>query len=75
MSFIRCILADFGIAYVPKIGVPYRYASNGPFDVGPLLVPKKIRGGHVLYALITECGHVVELACRVGTFASMCVED
>lgn len=75
MSFIRCILADFGIAYVPKIGVAYRYASNGPFDVGPLLVPMKIRSGYVLYALITEGGHVGELACQVGTFASMCLED
>jgi len=75
MSFIRCVLADFGIAYVPKIGVPYRYASNGPFDVGPLLVPKKIRGGYVLYDLITQSGHVGELACQVGTFASMCQEN
>jgi hypothetical protein len=75
MSFIRCVLADFGIAYVPKVGVPYRYASSGPFDVGPLLVPKKIRNGYVLYDLVTRSGHVGELACQVGTFASMCLED
>ena len=74
MSFVRYNLADWGIAYVPKIDMPYRYASEGPFAIGPMLIPRQIKDGHVLYELFSANGGVVECACTVGAFASMCQE-
>lgn len=74
MSFTRYMLAELGLAYVPKVGAPYRYASEGPFAVGPLLVPKQIKDGHVLYELSSRNGASAECACTVGAFASMCRE-
>ena len=70
MSFIRALLADLGIAYVPKIGVAYRYASEGPFDIGPRFTPKEIKQGYVLYEMTQVSGHVSQLATTCGAFAS-----
>lgn len=74
MNFIRAVLADLRLAYVPKVGAAYRYSINGPFDLAPALMPKALRDGHVLYEIFHAGGHVSTHACSFGTFASMCKE-
>lgn len=71
MSFTRYMLANWRIAFIPKIGVEYRYASNGPFDLGPRFTPKALKQGHVLYEMRLECGYVSDMACSYGVFASL----
>ena len=75
MSLIRYMLANWRIAYVPKIGVSYRYASEGPFKLGKVLTPRQIKQGHVLYEIAYRDGMTVECACETGVFASMCQEN
>jgi hypothetical protein len=80
MSFIRYTLASWKLAFVPKLGVRYRYAIEGPFEIGPVLIPKEIKRGFVLYEIhhiATDSKgdkYVSEHACPCGVFASMCVE-
>lgn len=71
MSFTRYMLASLRIAFLPKIGTPYRYASQGPFEIGPIFTPKKISCGYVLYDTLLESGHVIENAVSLGVFASV----
>ena len=71
MSFTRYLLASLRLAFVPKIGVAYRYASEGPFEIGPRFVPKQIKQGYVLYELLQASGHVSEMVTTCGVFASM----
>lgn len=74
MNLIRAMLADLRLAYIPKVDVAYRYSINGPFDVGPVLMPKVLKEGHVLYEVFHRGGFSSEHACSFGTFASMCKE-
>ena len=71
MSFTRYMLANWRLAFVPKIGVQYRYASSGPFDLGPRFTPKALKQGYVLYEMKSEDGHVAEMATTYGVFASL----
>lgn len=71
MRFIRSLIADMGIAFLPKIGTAYRYESEGPFDIGPRFTPKEIKQGYVLYEMVTADGHVGRLVTTCGVFASM----
>lgn len=71
MSFIRYTLASLGIACMPKIGLDYRYASQGPFDLGPKFIPRQIKQGYVLYEMVQTSGFVSQLATTCGVFASM----
>lgn len=71
MRFIRCILAELGLAYVPQIGEQYRYSIEGPFELGAVATPMEIRQGFVQYDLLHTNGLVTHQACDVGTFASM----
>ena len=79
MWFIRGILAALRLAYVPKIGRAYHYASNGPFDLGPVLIPREIKQGFVRYEMEVDVGTsepvVTQHAASIGTFASMCRES
>ena len=69
MSFIRSLLADLRIAFVPKIGVAYRYESEGPFQLGPIFIPREIKSGFVRYEMVRN-DSVGELACSISAFAS-----
>jgi|GEM_PF-7002695 len=71
MSFTRYLLATWRIAYVPKVGVEYRYASEGPFDIGPRFIPKQLKQGFVLYDLMLEAGGGSEMVTTYGVFASL----
>ncbi|QJD98642.1 hypothetical protein HH212_00120 [Massilia forsythiae] len=71
MSFIRYMLADWRIAFVPQIGAEYRYASNGPFEIGPRFTPKALSRGYVLYEIKFENEFVSEMAASYGVFASL----
>ncbi len=71
MSFTRYMLATWRIAFVPKIGVKYRYYSQGPFAIGPVLIPKALKQGHVLYDMVLESGYTSEMAHSFGVFASL----
>jgi len=74
MRLIRALLASLRIAYVPKVGMAYRYEINGPFEIGPVLTPKNLCQGYVLYEVVYENGSAVETACSFSTFALMCRE-
>lgn len=71
MSFIRYLIASMGIAFVPKIGAAYRYATEGPFKIGPRFKPKEIKQGFVLYEMETVDGHLAQMVTTCGNFASM----
>lgn len=71
MSFTRYMLANWRIAYVPKVGVTYRDASTGPFELGPIATPKQLKQGYVLYDMTHENGHKHEMVTTFGVFASM----
>jgi hypothetical protein len=71
MSFTRYMLANWRIAFVPKIGTAYREANVGPFEIGPVATPKQLKRGHVLYELVHPNGYAHEMAVSFGVFASM----
>lgn len=71
MRFIRCILAELGWGYVPRIGAQYRYSIEGPFELGAVATPIEMREGYVQYDLLHTDGLVTHQACDIGTFASM----
>lgn len=74
MSFLRCVLADFRLKYVPKLNTPYRYELSGPFDFGEVAIPRQIMDGYVQYDIAHRNGQVSQVACPIGTFASMFME-
>lgn len=71
MSFIRYLIADMRIAFLPEVGSSYRYASEGPFRIGPRFIPKELKQGYVLYEMHTNGGYVSEMVTTYGVFASM----
>lgn len=74
MDFFRSLLAGLRLAYVPKVNAKYRYTLEGPFTLGPILVPVELKDGFVRYEIRRPDEPAVEVACPYGTFAHMCRE-
>ena len=72
ISPIRSLLAGLRLAYLPKIGVAYEYAMDGPF--GATLVPQEVSRGYVRYLVYTTGGAIVDSSTSFSTWAMMCRE-